>query len=70
MTEEVFSKAVEIKKNLDESTMILNLLKDGCNIIIKKDDTSVEIVGREVKEKIAEIFSGHVSDLQHKFNWL
>ena len=70
MTEEKFKKAIAIKENLKMATEALNLLKGGCDVILKTGDTVIEITDRDVKEKLSDIFSSKVDRLQMEFGWL
>ena len=70
MTEEKFKKAIAIKENLKRVTDALNLLKGGCDVILKTDDTVIEITDSEVKKELSGIFSSKVDRLQMEFGWL
>ena len=70
MTDEKFEKAIAIKENLKMATDVLNLLKEGCDIIFKSGDTVIEVNDDEVKKDLTNIYSNKVDNLQRDFGWL
>ena len=70
MTDEKFEKATIIKENLKVAANILNLLKGGCDVILKSGETEVKITDNKVIEDLMNIYSSKVDDLQREFGWL
>ncbi|MDE7345385.1 MAG: hypothetical protein K2N48_01430 [Muribaculaceae bacterium] len=70
MTDEKFEKATIIKENLKVATNALNLLKGGCDVILKAGETEVKVNDNKVIEDLMNIYSSKVDDLQREFGWL